>query len=57
MVGAAGARWAEFTPVKWRNAEAVGMVLLAIWPVAKFAIEARPCTDLAEKCLPQRPRL
>ena len=50
--GAAGARWAEFTPVKWANAEAVGMVVLAIWPVAKSAIAARPCTDLAGKCLP-----
>ena len=48
--GAAGARWAEFTPVKWGNAEAVGMVILAIWPVAKSAIEARPCTDLAGQC-------
>ena len=48
--GAAGARWAEFTPVKWANAEAAGMVILAIWPVPKSAIEARPCTDLAGKC-------
>ena len=48
----AGARWAEFTPVKWANAEAVGMVILAIWPMAKSAIEARPCTDSAGKCPP-----
>ena len=47
------ARWAEFTPVKWANAKAVGMVILAVWPVAKSAIEARPRTDSAGKCLPE----
>ena len=52
MVRAAGARWAEFTPVKWGNAAAVGIVILAVWPVAKSATEARPCRDLAGKCLP-----
>ena len=46
------ARWAEFTPVKWGNAGAVGGVILAIWPVAKAVIEARPCADSAGKCLP-----
>ena len=50
--GATGARRAEFTPVKWANAAAVGMVILAIWPVAKSTIEARPRTDSAGKCLP-----
>ena len=50
---AAQERWAEFTPVKWGNAEAMGVVILAIWPVAKSAIEARPCTDSAGKCLPR----
>ena len=35
-----------------KNAEAAGMMILAIWPVAKSAIEARPCTDLAGKCPP-----
>ena len=34
------------------GAGAMGMVILAIWPVARSAIEARPCTDLAGKCLP-----
>ena len=52
MGGAAGARRAEFTPVKRANAEAVGMVILAIWPVAKSAIEVRLCTDLEGKCPP-----
>ena len=28
------------------------MVILAVWPVAKSAIEARPCTDLAGKYPP-----
>ena len=50
--GTARARRAEFTPVKWANAAAVGMVILTIWPVAKSAIEARPRTDSAGKCLP-----
>ena len=50
--GAVRARWAAFTPVKWANAGALGMVILAVWPVAKSAIEARLCTDLAGKCLP-----
>ena len=53
MAGPAWARWAEFTPVKWGNAAAVGMVILAVWPVAKSAIEARPCTDLAGKYPPE----